>query len=150
MFDSIKNKFNKERRQSKAYSEASSLDIPAIVEPRKSTSSTPTAYRSRYASMSSIPDSQLLSPPSSPTETRRSVSRGRGLSTSTARTSVSQMPAKSRGRKRHIFWGSSMWNASNDAPRGSVVRAKSSSVPLMHPEVAEERMKQMPHYHWRL
>lgn len=148
MFDKIKTKFNKDQqRPSRAISETSTLDIPIIIEP----SSTPSGYRSRWASMSSIPDTEYLSTPtqSTPTTPRRSISRGRSQSTSSAYTpaAVSQAAPKSRGRrKRDIFWGSNMWDASSDSRsyrgRGSVVRAKSSSRPVMHPEVFEEKMRQ--------
>lgn len=145
MFNKIKNKFsNNGQRRSRAVSETSTLDnIPTInyPAPDKSTSSTPTGYRSRYASMSSIPDRDLPSITQS-----RSISRGRSLSTGSAYApAASQTAAKSHGRrKRDIFWRSGMWDGDGPhaAPRGSVVRAKSSSRPNIHPEVAKERMEQ--------
>lgn len=146
MFDKIKSKFNtNDNRRSRAISETSTLDnIPTInyPSPHKSTSSTPTGYRSRWASMSSIPDTDYLSTPADSRQSR-SVSRGRSVSTSAYAPAPNQTASKSHGRrKRDIFWKSGMWDASSKAPKGPIIRARSSSRPFIHPEVAEERMRQ--------
>lgn len=157
MFTKLKNKFMS-RRQS-TDSDASSMEDYKMMEPRTSTSSTPAAaYRSRWASMSSEPDTPL--PSSSNTTTKassrpaRSMSRGRSTGSIPTRKAMTPTPSKSRPaggrRKRDIFWRNSLWDESSATPPGQMIRAKSQSVSIMHPEVAEEHMRNMPHYNWRV
>lgn len=152
MFDKLRSKVNNHQRQSVATTKSnmdSTLDIPTINEPRKSTSSTPasTYYRSRWASWSSIPDKELLSGTTTPSSPR---SLSRGLSQSTSRPNT-PAATSSRGRRRlrDIFWRDSLWDESSAPPRGSRIRASSQSVSLMPPEMAEERMRGMPYSSWK-
>lgn len=153
MFDKLKSKHNNQQHRSAANIESnvnSSLEIPTINEPRKSTSSTPASshYRLRWASMSSISDKDLLSA-STTASSPRSLSRGRAQSTTRSNTPSVKSSSRGRRRLRDIFWRDSLWNESSAPPRGSRIRASSQSVSVMHPEMARERMSGMEHYSWR-
>ena len=154
MFDGLMSRKKDRSHQSRSASEKSSPvpDIPTIIEPSKSTDSTTTSsHRPRWPSVSNIADKDKLSATSTPNETwTQTRSRGRSQSTASTDAAATRNKTKSKDkRKRNIFWKSSLWDVGSAQPRGSRIRASSQSVSVMHPEMAEEKMRAMPHYHWR-
>jgi len=137
--------FDKLRSKSSDTKSDSSMDASAAAA---SDSSTDT--RSRTASASSSKERRASA---SAYRTSRSASQARVSNTGYAvpPAASAQTPranANTQSRWRDILWKNSLFDLKGTYPEGAQVRAMSQSVDKPHPEVVEERMREM-YPQWR-